>query len=164
MIIFERVLAPAERTQVETQLATKADLGFALETGTGCAGTAGTVAMRALPGSRPVPGLGFSTETVNVPASAPVVVFLGFSDTYLGNVPLPVALDSIGMTGCKLYVSTDVSVQLAAVAGIASFNVTIPNVPAMVRSMFHLQSVVFDPAANGLGLTSSNELTATIGN
>jgi hypothetical protein len=39
----------------------------------------------------------------------------------------------------------------------------IPADPSLLRSCFHLQHVVFDPAANAFGLTVSNALTATIG-
>ena len=164
LIVYDRVVAGAERTQIESYLATKADTGSVVSTGAGCPGTAGPVVLQAVGSSRPIPGQSFSTETIQIPTSAPVVQFIGFDDTRLGSTALPLPLDGIGMTGCSLYISTDIAVTIGAVGGVATWSVTIPNVPAMVRGLFHLQSLVLDPLANGFGFTSSNQLSATIGN
>lgn len=163
LIVYDRVLTATERAQVEAQLAAKAGRAFAIPIGASCAGTSGTPGLAVVAGSRPVSGQVFRTRTSPVPAGALVFVLVGFNDTNLGSTTLPTRLDAFRMPGCWLHLSAEVVVPVAAVGTAAAWNLTIPNDPALLRAAFHLQSIVRDPGANPLGLTSTNALTASVG-
>jgi hypothetical protein len=165
LIVYGRVLPPAEIATVEAWLAGRVDTARTMTYGQGCPGSAGTPRLQAEAGSLPRPGATFRTETLAVPAGAPVFGLFGFDDTYYrGSLSLPYPLAALGIPQCVLYVSGDVVVPVANPAGRATWSLVIPADPSLLRSCFHLQHVVFDPAANAFGLTVSNALTATIGN
>ncbi len=73
------------------------------------------------------------------------------------------SLGPVGMPGCDLLVPIDVAELRLAVAGSAEWSVVIPNVPTLAGAVFRQQAFVFDVAANPLGLTNSNAITATLG-
>lgn len=164
LIIYDHVLSGPEIATVESWLSGRADLARTLEFGTGCAGSNGVPHLRSVPGSLPVLGTTFSTETVAIPSSAPVFLFLGFSDTVYLGLNLPLGLGGIGLPQCELYVSGDVVIPIPNVGGTATWSVVIPTQPVFMRTCIHLQSIVVDPLANPVGLTFSNALTATLGN
>jgi hypothetical protein len=163
LAVYDRVVSGAERTQIESYLAGRADLATVARIGTGCGGSAGVVGLGASGVSRPVLGSSFVAEATNVPVGAPAFAFFGFDDTSWSGIPLPFALDGIGATGCQLYVSIDITTPMAALGSSAFWSAPIPNDPALSRLGFHLQAAVIDLPATTLGLTFSNELSVSIG-
>jgi hypothetical protein len=163
LIVYDRHLSAAEIQQVESWLGARADRAYASPFGVGCASSAGVATLDAAPGSRPVLGGNFTTQTTGLAASAPAVQFFSFDDTRNGSVTLPLALDAIGMTGCVLLVSTEIVQPLVNGGGTASSSFAIPNSPALLRTGVYLQSLTFDPPANSFGLALSNGLALSLG-
>jgi hypothetical protein len=128
--------------------------------GAGCAGSGGTPAIAAQGTSLPRAGLNFQLNVTNLPLTAPTFLFFGVSDTsYLG-LPLPLPLAGIGAPGCSVLSSAEQLHFLTNVLGTAVWNVTIPNFPG---ASFYNQAIVFDAAANPLGITTSNGGHGVIG-
>ncbi|PIE23923.1 MAG: hypothetical protein CSA62_05895 [Planctomycetota bacterium] len=113
-----------------------------------------------------VPELGksFDLELGLASANAPAVLFLGSSNKYLGSLKLPFDLSSAGMSGCKLYTSTDILLPLNANAsGTASINIKIPSWPGLENNLFYSQVLVLDSKANARGLVLTNAGSSKIG-
>jgi hypothetical protein len=128
--------------------------------GAGCAGSGGTPAIATQGTSLPHAGLNFQLHVSNLPLTAPTFLFFGVSDTsYLG-LPLPLPLAGIGAPGCSVLSSAEQLHFLTNVLGTAVWNVTIPNFPG---ASFYNQAIVFDAAANPLGITTSNGGHGVIG-
>ncbi|MCC6781429.1 MAG: FG-GAP repeat protein [Planctomycetes bacterium] len=91
--------------------------------------------------------------------NAPVVVNMG--------LPMNLALDSYGFTGCTLYASNDgfVIVRTSGPLGVLDFDpLLIPNTPSFVGQSFVAQWICLDPAANVAGYAFSNAAEYTFGN
>ncbi len=132
--------------------------------GQGCTGSAGIPTLGAVGNSRPWLGDTLHVELGNVPwGSTPVSLVFGMSDTMAGTLPLPAALDPIGMTGCTLYTSFLAEVPAVPVGGVAawSFPVTLP--ASELGGMLFQQAFVMDVGANPLGLTASNAARLVVG-
>jgi hypothetical protein len=103
-------------------------------------------------------------DSIAQPRPTPAVVLLGFSDTVgPGGLPLPLDLDLIGGTGCRLLVSMDVQLGLVTDAG---GNATVPMaVPDDVNleglSLF-LQTLLLDGRSNPLGLSATRGIAVDI--
>jgi hypothetical protein len=87
----------------------------------------------------------------------------GSSKTAWGALSVPVSLGFLGMTGCALYASGELAIPLANPAGTATWTVSIPNDPALLRATFYNQAWVLDPLANPFGLTASNAGEGIVG-
>jgi hypothetical protein len=68
---------------------------------------------------------------------------------YLG-FPLPLGLDFLGMKGCYLHTSFDVSFGFPVSNGAGSFSINVPNSPALLKSKAYLQSVAGLKTTNGV--------------
>ena len=101
-----------------------------------------------------------TVSPLGFPASLPFGL-LGASHTTWSGLDLPLALTPIGMQGCDLHVSIDVSMQLRKV-GItgsrAAWNLPIPNAVALLGQSLHQQAFVID-----VNSATSNAGTMTIG-
>ena len=114
---------------------------------------------------RPLLGQTGSATVTNVP-SALVSVMLGFSNTSRGGMPLPFALDVIGMPGCALLQSAEI-LGLPTSPGSANqraFSLAIPASTAFLGATLFLQAHAHAPGQNALDLITSNGLTWLLGN
>ncbi len=91
------------------------------------------------------------------------MALLGTSNTAVGPFFLPFDLTAIGMSGCTLYTSLDLTVPMVNQGGSATWTLPVPNVPALAGAKFYDQAVVFDPLANPAGLITSNAQSGTVG-
>jgi hypothetical protein len=128
--------------------------------GAGCAGSLGVAHLAA----SQLPRLG-QTLVVNVDhlPLALAVMITGFSSTQAAFGPLPFGLAVIGMPGCDVRVSLDVTDALVGTGTTASWQLAVPNQPALLGLRFHQQALVFDPPANAFGAVISDAATVTIG-
>ena len=101
----------------------------------------------------------------SLPPNTAVTGLLGLSNTSSNGRTLPLSLSYLGMPGCQLLVSNDVALPLAdrPTPTTAKWTTHIPYVPSLLGVDFFQQVFVLDPAANALGLTSSDASRATIG-
>jgi hypothetical protein len=128
--------------------------------GAGCAGSRGVPTLAAATGSTPRIGQTFQANVGNLPWTGPVFLFVGLSDTTYGPTPLPFNLGGLGAPGCSVLSSGEDLALLTNVLGNALWQWTIPNAPGV---SFYNQAFAFDPAANALGITTSNAAHGTIG-
>ncbi|MCC6782102.1 MAG: hypothetical protein IT457_04595 [Planctomycetes bacterium] len=124
--------------------------------GTACPGSARTQPRL---GSSGAPSLGnpFSLHLTNALANSSAVAFLGFSDRVLGgSTPLPLHLGPFGATGCFVLIDLVADATLPTdPSGAASLNLVVPNSSALIGTVFFGQWIVADPAANTLGIATS---------
>ncbi|MDP3758781.1 MAG: hypothetical protein Q8Q86_03605, partial [Candidatus Daviesbacteria bacterium] len=83
-------------------------------------------------------------------------MLLGASDTHWMSSPLPLALDPVGMAGCKLLVSPDALLPFVTSVGTSFWSIGIPDDYSMTMVPLFYQALVIDPGANVLGVTTSN--------
>ena len=163
-VVFGGINGPVNGTQLYALADTwefELGAGAAFTTfGSGCAGSRGVVALDAQNNSLPRVGRTFELHVGNLPFTGPAFLFLGFSDQSYGPTPLPFVLDGLGAPGCSILASGDALMLLSNVLGNAAWTLPIPNVGGTV---FFTQAFALDPAANALGLTSSNGGQATVG-
>jgi hypothetical protein len=131
--------------------------------GAGCTGSAGTASLGARDGLRPYPGNAVTVDVAPVPANAAVLVSVGLSRTQWSSFTLPLSLAGLGMPGCTLYASPDVSLLLAANGSTATWTFHIPNNQGLVGLQFYNQAFVVDPPANTVGITTTNAAEGLIG-
>ncbi|MGE3174863.1 MAG: kelch repeat-containing protein [Planctomycetota bacterium] len=132
--------------------------------GTGCSGRGGTPRLDADATLGAVPALG-GTLGLRVSALPPapavaVLLLLGVDVTQWNAAPLPVALDGIGLAGCRAWIAPDPALTMlqlpAPGAAAAAFALGIPADPALRAVVFGAQALVLDPAAaNGIGAVSN---------
>ena len=99
----------------------------------------------------------------NLPANQPAFMFLGFSKTSWGSLPLPLSLALLGMRGCSLYTSITTVFSVANIGGQGIWSLPIPMDIGLVGGTFYTQSLVFDLGANPAGATTTNAGKLTIG-
>ncbi|MCA8975602.1 MAG: PQQ-binding-like beta-propeller repeat protein, partial [Planctomycetes bacterium] len=124
--------------------------------GQGCTGTAGTPFLSAAPGVVPRLGQVFTVAVEAMPAGTFVFGAFGFSRRHHGPYPLPLDLTPFGAPGCEVYTGPVGTVLVLAPAGTASWSLQLPYSPGLVGMAFYQQAFVYDPAANVLGLVTSN--------
>jgi hypothetical protein len=130
--------------------------------GAGCAGSVGVPSLAATT----LPWLGdfLEFETTNLaPSSALASLVIGFSDRAWAGVPLPYSLRSVGMPGCDLWTSAELSGVMGLAGGTARLRLPIPNQPGLLGLEFFQQSVVAEPGANRAGLIMSNATRSVVG-
>jgi len=127
--------------------------------GTGCASTAGVPVLAAQGSSLPKVGTTFSTTVSPLGLTSLPFGLLGVSNTAWSGLPLPLDLTLIGMQGCDIYVSVDVSMRLAVSGSSATWDLPIPNTSNLLGQSLYQQAFVIDP----LGSATSNAGTMTIG-
>jgi hypothetical protein len=130
--------------------------------GTGCAGTAGVARLAPRGGARPWLGEAFVLEVAPTPAVSAVVLSFGVSRSVWRGYSLPLALDTIGMPGCALFVSADLDLWTVA-SGRAGFAFAIPLDAALLGGTFFNQAWVADAGANALGVVMTNASESVIG-
>ncbi len=132
--------------------------------GAGCPSSAGTAVMSA--GNNTAPWLNESLliEVAGLPNRGnPTFLLLGFSRDFWGAIPLPFDLAILGATGCALRVSAELTVPMVNLNGTARQSLPIGSDPFLVGASFFTQAFVVDPAANQLGIATSNACQARIG-
>jgi hypothetical protein len=113
--------------------------------------------------ARPWIGAAFPVLLAPVPNNAPAILVLGDSRSSFQGRPLPIDLGNVQMPGCQLHAAPQWSVAMATANTQASASLVIPLVPSLIDASIYLQAFTADPAANPLGLVSSNGLQATFG-
>ncbi|HIE71070.1 MAG TPA: hypothetical protein EYP98_13345 [Planctomycetes bacterium] len=82
-------------------------------------------------------------------------------------MPLPMELAVIGMPGCYVNQSQDIT-GLAVAPGVASstlrYDLPIPNLVSLFNLHVYMQAVAYAPGYNGLELITSNGIDLIIGN
>ncbi len=129
--------------------------------GPGCPHSTGTAGLL----NAALPRLG-QTMIVNVTS---VPAQLGLMITGVSNVastlgPLPIDLTPVGMPGCMLRVSLDLTDALFTFGTTASWSLGIPNQGTLLGLRFYQQAFVFDPPLNAFGGALSNAAEWQIGN
>ncbi|MBK8976323.1 MAG: hypothetical protein IPM29_10365 [Planctomycetes bacterium] len=128
--------------------------------GAGCAGSAGTPALAV--SQLPWFGSSFQVDLRNLAGNAGAVLFLGISNTQFGSSALPLDLGIIGMTGCTLYSSNEISLATTASAGTATFSIPLTS-PSLIGVQFFNQGLAIDPSANPTGVVVSDAARAVVG-
>ncbi len=132
--------------------------------GAGCLGSRGVPELAAVPGSMPSLGDMFRVDVTNLPlVGTPCFMFLGFSRTSIGGLPLPLDLSFVSMPGCSLYQSSDLSFGIANLHGTARWSIAMPQNAALLGAGFYNQAFVLDRNANPLGFIVSNAGQGVIG-
>ncbi len=129
--------------------------------GVGC----GSPALQ-LSGSVP-PVIGTTGQVVLANAPTPFVFLAGgLSNTTFGSAPLPVTLAGIGMPGCFLHQSTEVSglAMTPTGAGTAKFDWPLPNLGSLIGQRVYMQGWALAPGYNTVGVIVSNGVAWQIGN
>ncbi len=98
-----------------------------------------------------------------LPRSQATVLF-GSSNTNSIAGPLPLDLGILGLTGCWLRVSPDVTITVAGANNRVTFPVTVPATPVLIGARFFLQAVVPDPqSGNAAGFVMSDAVAGVVG-
>jgi hypothetical protein len=130
--------------------------------GTACAGSAG--APRLALGTPPRLGAQATVRIEQLLASAPVAAMaVGLNRTNWALGALPATLTPLGLTGCTAYTSLDAFVVLPANSGLALWQVSVPNLPALFGTTWYLQGLSFDPGRNAAGLVTSDAAALVFG-
>ncbi|MGE3173794.1 MAG: TolB family protein [Planctomycetota bacterium] len=132
--------------------------------GAGCPSSNGAVSSFAeVAGELPWLGFDFHLHGQNAPSAIGMVV-LGTSNQSWNAAPLPLPLDAVGMPGCTLFTSVDLSFFVfAAAVGTYDLTLPIPNDPAFRGVTLHAQTWLADPGFNAFGGVMSDALDFTIG-
>lgn len=117
--------------------------------GAACATSAGLATLVAAPYELPWLGDRFRIElTSPAPGSSQAVLWVGASRMTWNGLPLPFDLGLVGLTGCQLHASLDLSFPVPLSAGAASVSSGLcGNCPGFVGRELFLQALVLDPAA-----------------
>ena len=108
-------------------------------------------------------GATYAPSVTDALASTPAILISGLSDQVWQGSALPLALP--GAPGCALLAAADVTaVTFTDAAGGASQSVTVPNAQSLIGLQVFHQWAIWDPAANGLSIVTSDAGAATIGN
>lgn len=153
----ERIVAFVHRGTWVFETAAKAE---AAPYGVGCAASTGVPALAAT--SRPWIGDACSGELTFVPLSGLAMLTLGWSDHNWGSAALPLSLAAQGAPGCLVWVEPSLWLPLPPGSS-AAWSLAVPNVAVLAGLQVFAQGVVFDPAANALGLATSNALRLRLG-
>lgn len=133
--------------------------------GSPCVGSAGPLTLGVFQASKPIIGQTFQMRITNVPTFAPCFGLLGFSNTTLNGVPLPVALDALRLYGCFAYMSKDLNFTLPAVNNVTrtvEWNLPLPNDTAFLGVHIYMQGLALEFGGIRFG-TVTNGLDARIG-
>lgn len=133
--------------------------------GTGCQGSAGVPRFDA---GTDTPKIGevFAAKVSGIPAGplTRVLGLVGRSGSSWGTIPLPLDLGILGMKNCSLLVSIDLPmIPINHTAGLATWDMPIPNSAALAGSRFFAQALVLDPGVNAFGAVVSNGMECLLG-
>ncbi len=159
---FTNPIGPALYTSPTTINDMATDQGNIKLTGQGCNGSNGKAPTLTYPGA-PVQGNpNFQLDLVDCPASVKARMMLGLSNTSYSFPPvaLPLDLGIIGAPGCTLDVGIILEFDFFTNGlGELHLPLTLPVDPANHGLTLYVQFALFDPAANAVGLTTSNLMT-----
>lgn len=131
----------------ETFLLDSVNPARATALGTGCAGSAGVPSLDAVPFRLPWLGGPYAVSIVGAPSTSQALLWLGNSNTSWNGVGLPFDLSPMGLLGCRMYVSLDVSALVPLTNGVAVLQGTLCTCPGFVGRKMYLQALVIDPGA-----------------
>ncbi|MEC7583258.1 MAG: kelch repeat-containing protein [Planctomycetota bacterium] len=147
--------------------------GSAVPYGAGC----GTPVLQFEPvlGSEPVVGQTAQAMLSSIPQVSPSLggsqafVSIGWNDDFWGGVPLPLDMQSYGMSGCFLYQSGDeaadaVDFDPTMGPGTAVYNLPVPNYADLIGFDVYLQAWAYAPGQNAGNTILSQAITWTVGN
>jgi hypothetical protein len=134
---------------------------FYTTSGAGCANSLGISHL--LNAALPRIGQTMIVNVTNVPQQLGLMI-TGTSNTTSTLGPLPVDLTVIGMPGCSLRTSLDLTDTLFTFGQVASWSLGIPNQTTLLGAQFYQQAFVFDLPFNAFGGTMSDAAHWQIGN
>jgi len=137
-------------------------VGAVASFGLGCPGSGGVPDLRPVGPSTPVLGGSLALLLTDLPAS-PGSAILMFGDAIdrWDHVPLPVALDPIGLPGCRAWIPARSFTVQPFQGGALAWPLALPAAPALAGELLGIQALVPD-AANPAGWAStSNALLIT---
>ncbi len=130
--------------------------------GQGCPGSLGPASLTV--SKLPVIGKQFELRVDSAPKLLPALVYLGFSRTSWGQVPLPLDLTGLGLPKCSLLVSPDWGFHVSTGPETwFTFSLAVPGDVAFAGIEFFNQVWIFDKQANLFGAFGTNGLASTIG-
>jgi len=135
--------------------------------GVGCAGSNGVPTLSIASGE-PVLGstVDFSyTNALMSPVVTPAIVAMGFSDVAYQGIPLPLPLAVIGLPGCSLYHSNDLSFSVGVAPNSAQFtwSLPIPNNAAFLGQEWFVQGLHLEFPGSGPWAAMSNAVGIRVG-
>jgi len=129
--------------------------------GTGCVGSSGIPDLRTL-GALPSLGVPVPLQLVGLPASpGSALLMVGDSIENWNGVPLPIALDGLGLPGCHAWIAGLGSMPVSHLGGATILQFPLPATPVLAGEAVGLQALVFDPASNAAWASLSNALLIT---
>jgi hypothetical protein len=128
----------------------------------GCAGSLGVPSLKPVGTTRPKLGTNFDVELGGMPLGLGVLV-LGFSNQVGPFGPLPLDLGFLGMPGCPLHVSLDITATILGAGTSGLYSLNFPAVPANAGFQFYMQGLTIDPAANTFGAAMSDAVALVTG-
>lgn len=136
--------------------------------GSSCVGSGGLLSLSIASAGSALPLLGETLviDLGGVPGGVFSVPFIaiGFSNTQLGALSLPLPLDSIGAPSCSLLTSNEYVRQLVNLgSGTSSWSLPVPMDPGLAGTRAFAQGLVLDAASNALGLATSNGIAWQLG-
>ena len=127
------------------------------------AGCAGTLAISNLAvNAAPALGQTLAVTANHLPLDA-AIGMIGFSNTSSLFGPLPFDLTGIGAPGCFGRVSPNAYAVLIGAGGAATWNLPLPNAPALLGARAYQQALVLDTGINALGIVTSDAAGFVIG-
>jgi len=107
--------------------------------------------------SRPIIGTKFTLNSTGFATTANIgLMTVGASRSWYHGIPLPIRLDFLGMKGCYLHTSFDVTWSFPVSNGTGPFSINVPNSPALLASKAYLQSVAGTKSTNGVEIVVGN--------
>jgi len=107
---------------------------------------------------------GIAMATIHNAPTQLAAVTLGASNEFFGPFPLPFPLVGIGMPGCELLHSADITGLLAMPAGgtTLTYGLSIPGPASLIGSHIYAQAFALAPGANSAQLIISNGIDWTV--
>jgi PKD repeat protein len=131
----------------------------------GCAGSLGVPSLKPVGTTRPKLGTNFDVELGGMPLGIGLMI-IGLSNQTGPFGPLPLDLTFLGMPGCPLHVSLDVTATVigTSAGGTAgTFGLSFPALPANAGFQLYMQGLTIDPLLNAFGAASSDAVALVTG-
>jgi hypothetical protein len=122
--------------------------------GTGCVGGSGIPALSSP--AAPRLGQNFQVDVLSIAPTALPFLLIGYGNESWLTLPLPLDLGLLGINGCALETSIDLSLALPNIAGSATLVAPVPPFSATLNAQIWLQALMFDATApNGIAAVSN---------
>lgn len=131
--------------------------------GQGCAGASIAPGFLPQPYHAPYLGMPFGVRLYSAPFNMPSFIAVGFSQTTYQGVPLPLPLGFLGMTGCQLLGSADLTVSTTVSGANATWSFVVPQQPSLAGAQLFLQGFAFELGGNPANLINTRGLACTVG-